>query len=209
MKKIIIYLLFIFISTNSYSQFYSANISYPLTSTSNPYYSDFKNTFLDGVKFGLSKSYVSSIWFDGQVDLQIVSYGFNDLWNNSTFDGAGNVILNNTVEYIFRSYDMQISHQFKRNVYGNFSIFIGGSFIYPLSNSFKRSSNNDSVFTDLSNEGYMNEGIRLENNYGVSYLADNLINFELGFILRSKTDLYDPFTKNRHNLYLTVGYVIK
>ena len=208
MKKIIIYLSLIFISTNSYSQFFSANISYPLTSTTYPYDSDFKNTFLDGVKFGLSKSYVSSIWFDGQVDLQIVSYGFNDLLNFSDFDGAGNLIYNNTVEYIFRSYDMQISHQFKRNIFGNFSIFIGGSFIYPLSNSFKRKSNNDSAFTDLSNS-IDTAGIRLENNYGVSYLADNLINFELGFILRPKIDLYDPFTNNRHNLYLKVGYIIK
>lgn len=189
MKKIIIYLLFIFISTNSYAQFYSVNISYPLYKT--PFiWDDIKTTSLDGVKFGLSKSYLSSKYFDGKITLSLVNYGFKNSYGDSSL-----------AEEIYRGSTINLSHQFKRNIFGNFSVFIDPYFIIPFSNSFERVVDGESIYKDYSPPG---DPI-FDYSYGISYLSDNLINFEISF----NGNKFWNQLENRHNLYLTVGYVIK
>jgi hypothetical protein len=209
MKNIIIYLLFIFISTNSYSQFYSVNISYPIDKTpEDTYYDDrVKTAALDGVKFGLSKSYLGSRYFDGQINLFFVSYG-----NKETLNYFGSQ--DSIVEGIARGSDIKLSHQFKKNIFGNFSVFIEPCFTFPLSTSFK----SQLVYLGQVDEEtiYYQPGLsasfQIDYIYGISYLSDNLINFELGFDLinLNRKEMISPINvRNRNAVYLTVGYVIR
>ena len=191
MKKKIIYLLFIFISTNSYAQFYSVNISYPLEKGTNL---DFLNgTSIDGIKFGVSKSYLSSNYFDSKITLSLVNYGLID---TSLYYFAGDA------SYIYRTSSILISHQFKRNIFGNFSVFIDPYLMIPFSNSVELVISGESMYKDNSPVDS-----RFEYSYGISYLSDNLINFEISF--NGNKFWSKSLFVNRHDLYLTVGYVIK
>jgi hypothetical protein len=208
MKKIIIYLLFIFISTNSYAQFYSVNISYPLDKTKEEINNDdLKIHPLDGVKFGLSKSYLSSKYFDGQINLFFVSYSFKETFNYFVYGDS-------LAQTVYRGSDIKLSHQFKRNIFGNFSVFIEPCLTLPISTSFKNQLVDTLGQVGSTDSDYRGEvgNLRFDHNYGISFLSDNLINFELGFNLINllrKDDYPSYLVRNRNAVYLTVGYAIK
>ena len=200
MKKLLIYLLFIFISINSNAQFYSINIGYPLSSRPLIDASDLNPTTFNKLKFGVSKSYLvkKNKWYnlDGQFNLSFVSYG------NKSLGYAG--FSDTLVELVEKSSTIQISHHFKHNIFNNISLFISYYYIIPVSNSFE--------YNNFNNQSIMSDSYILRSftgsSFGISYLTDNLINFELSFSPTSYSGL-----RNRNysinELYLTLGYVIK
>ena len=113
----LIYLILVAYSFNSNAQYSTINIG--LTNTSfNDIYNDYdeNRTSLNSLRFGFSKSFVTSKWFDTQLNLSYVSRGSTA--SVATFDSVGTIDLTEKTTYI------QLSSHFKKNVMGNFSVFV-------------------------------------------------------------------------------------
>ena len=101
MKKLLIYLILVAYSFNSNAQYSTINIG--LTNTSfNDIYNDYdeNRTSLNSLRFGFSKSFVTSKWFDTQLNLSYVSGSstsvnpFESSTSVTPFDSVANEKLN-------------------------------------------------------------------------------------------------------------------
>ncbi len=188
MKKILISLLLLS-SFYSNAQYSTINIGLTNTSFNDIYNNYYENsTSLNSLRFGFSKSFVTSKWLDTQLNLSYVSRGSSA--SVTTYDsvGTGTIDLTEKTNYI------QLSSHFKKNVIGDFSIFVAPYFAFSVSSSSEYYSYFDEIVVTEKNT---NQSNILNTYFGISYLSDNMINFELG---------WSPTFYNE--LYFSVGYVL-